>query len=127
MNDWLKGLLAAGAIGVGVYSCSYVAGNIHSRDAWMQGTVTSFGREGVLFHTYEGTLALGGEQRSESIKFSLDAQARNGENTESLVGLLLESLQSGDPVRLHAVQPLWSYPWRARSSLLVIEVEQHNE
>src|SRR3989344_6796094 len=82
-------------------------------DSYYTGNVVSFGKEGIIWQNYQGSLAIGGELRSVTGSFNLDNEARNGENIEELASKLYEALKTNKKVRVHGKQYLINWPWRS--------------
>ena len=96
-------------------------------DSYCVGTITSIGKEGFFWPSYEGTIAIGGEDRSVSQDFSLDNEARNGENIDSLAKQLYHALETRATVKLHETKPQINAVWRSLSPYHVDKVEIINK
>ena len=109
---WLRSLGLAATLVAGIYLPNKL-NNVIIEDSVYQGQVVSFGREGIIWKTYEGSFAIGGENRSSTGSFSLDEQARNGENVEELAKQLYKAAETKADVRIHGTRPLFCWPWRS--------------
>ncbi len=115
-------LISAGIL-IGITTASFRCNNITQKDSVYQGQVTGFGREGIIWKTYEGRFAIGGENRSERGAFSLDEQARNGENIEELAKQLYRAVETRANVRVYGKEPVSCYPWRSDTGYHITKVE----
>ncbi len=120
MVKYVRTILCAGVAVYGVYQG--IGNYVQTEESVYNGTVTSFGREGILFDTWEGKFAIGGQQRSIGGEFSLDEQM-DSVKTDGLVDKLNEAASSGDQVRVHGKGYLATWPWRADTTYLVDSVE----
>ena len=121
-RNWLiGGLMMIGCMG-GIKGCDAL-NNVIIEDSTYQGQVTNFGRDGLIWKTYEGDFAIGGEDRSVSRSFSLDEQARNGENIKELSEQLEDAVKTGKRVRVHGTEPLLCWPWRSFADYHIDKVE----
>tara|TARA_Y100000310_G_C20601096_1_gene773076 strand:+ start:175 stop:660 length:486 start_codon:yes stop_codon:yes gene_type:complete len=118
-KEWIiAGLVTTALIG----GCSKL-NNVITEDSVYQGQIVSFGREGVIWDTYEGYFAIGGEGRSVTGHFSLDEQARNGENTEELAEQLYKAVEEKSNVSIHGTKSFFCWPWRSSSNYHIDKVE----
>ena|SRR3989344_9612798 len=122
-RNYIIGGLAAIALTAGAAKLN----NVNVKDSVYQGQVVSFGREGLIWDTYEGSFALGGENRSSTGYFSLDEQARNGENIEELAKQLYKAVETKATVKVHGTKPAVCWPWRSSTNYHVDKVEFLNE
>lgn len=82
------------------------------------GVVQEFALTGTFFKTYEGKLATD----SGVLEFSLDSEARNGENLDDLLLKLNYAHENKVPVVLNAYRQAAAWPWRSGTGLHVQEV-----
>ncbi|MBS3172011.1 hypothetical protein J4438_00300 [Candidatus Woesearchaeota archaeon] len=89
------------------------------------GQVNKLSQGGVFWKTYEGTLALHGlsSQGANLWDFSIDRQARSGENVEQIATDIQRCLDSQELVKLTYKKPLAVWPWRANTEYLVQKIE----
>lgn len=87
------------------FICSFI---VYS-DGFQDGTITKLGKEGVIFKTYEGELAL---QRLNLWQFSI---------TDEKVVKELERVASGTRLRLYYTQNLNHLPWVSNTDFLVFK------
>jgi len=92
-------------------------------DSVYQGHVIDFGKKGLFWQTHEGSFALGGVNRSSTGWFSLDEEARNGEDTAELARLLTEAVETGKKVKVWGKRSLTCWPWRSGANYHVSKVE----
>jgi len=121
-KNWLiGGLVIIGCAGIGK-GCDTL-NNVIIEDSIYQGQVTNFGREGLIWKTYEGKFAIGGENRSVNGSFSLDEESRNGENIKELANLLEDAVKTSKRVRVHGTEPFTCWPWRSLNNYHIDKVE----
>ncbi|MCA9459141.1 MAG: hypothetical protein KC550_01175 [Nanoarchaeota archaeon] len=96
-------------------------------DSVYNGAITSFGRRGYVWDTFEGIWAYGGLNRSVNGYFSLDEQARNGENLEELSKQLTEFAKTGELVNIFVRGVGFSWPWRSSTGSHIYKVEKINK
>jgi len=118
-RNWIIGGLVVIAVTAGAAKLN----NVNIENSVYQGKIISFGREGLIWDTYEGSFALGGENRSSTGYFSLDEQARNGENIEELAKQLYKATETRATVRIHGTKPAVCWPWRSSANYHVDKVE----
>jgi len=117
-----RNLVIGGLAAVALFATGYLLNNKTVEEKIYQGQVVSFGEEGWVWTTYEGTLAMGGENRSVTGSFSLDRQARNGEDIEELARQLYHAQETRETVDLHVIRPASCWPWRSDSCYHVDKV-----
>ncbi len=93
------------------------------------GYVNKFSEEGRIWKTHEGTLAMQGFSYpgAELWNFSLDKQARNGEDIEKLKQDIEEYKDSNTLVKIEYLRPWKVWPWRARANNLVQKISSIEE
>ena len=125
----MKGKIITGIVALATVGtlAQFPLNNKVVEDSVYQGQVIDFGRKGFFWDTYEGSFALGGENRSKTGYFSLDEQARHGENIEELTEELTEAVNTGANVRVKARRVASSWPWRSKTQYLVYDVETIEE
>ena len=89
------------------------------------GKIHKISKKGVFFKTQEGSLALQGlsEQGANLWNFSIDRQARNGENADELAGKTREYLDSQETVKVHYKEPFKVWPWRGNTKYFIQKIE----
>lgn len=122
-----------GSIGLAVTltygGCQGIGNNIEYSEGVRAGMINKFSNKGLFWKTYEGQMALEGIVSGKNSvganvwNFSLDRQARNGENTEELAEKIRQSLETGTKVRVTYVEPLATWPWRSGTDYLIQNVE----
>ena len=101
-------LLGAVALGIAILpaSCGFLNGYEYSFGS-RAGVVNKISHKGMVWKTYEGEMALegivssGGNMGANTWEFSIDNQARHGENKEELARKLNEALESGQKVKIN--------------------------
>ena len=93
------------------------------------GMLNKVSKKGLLWKTYEGQMALegivssGGGMGANVWDFSIDNQARHGENIEGLANQLNQALDNGEKVKLNYIQVLGGWPWRGSTGHYVQSIE----
>lgn len=93
------------------------------------GTVNKLSHKGLIWKSWEGEMALEGiAKRGDNIganlwQFSIDNQARHGEDIAALQAQLDSAMRSGARVNIRYIQQLSSWPWRASTTYMVQSVE----
>ena len=93
------------------------------------GVINKFSKKGTFWKTYEGQIALEGIVSSGSHvganvwDFSLDNQARKGENIDGIAKQIQEYAESSTKVRIKYHEPWTAWPWRSSSNYHVQSVE----
>jgi|SRR3989344_6175576 len=93
------------------------------------GMINKVSEKGLFWKTYEGQIALEGITSGSGFvganvwDFSLDRQARHGENTQELAKKMRGYLQSGTKVKVTYVEPFATWPWRSGTDYLIQTVE----
>jgi|SRR3989338_500614 len=89
------------------------------------GQINKFSKKGVIWKTYEGTLALQGlsNQGANLWDFSIDRQARQGENVEKLAEDVQKYLDSQELVKVTYKEPWATWPWRSDTDYLIQKIE----
>ena len=124
---WVRTLALTGALIWGVYQG--IGNNIEYSRGEMTGMINKVSEKGLLWKTYEGQLALEGiVSRDNSVganvwNFSLDRQARRGEDTQKIVTELQGFMRDGTKVVVAYNQPFAAWPWRSKTRHLIQRVE----
>ena len=117
---------AVAALGLLVGGCEWMNGVDYS-DGNRVGVVVKLSRKGVLWKTWEGVVAVGGGDgqvfSALTHSFSVDRQARHGEDVEALQRALDEAATRGTRVKIRYVEALFSWPWRGETDYFVQSVE----
>ena len=127
LGRWARTLFLAGVLIGG--GCQGIGNNIKYSQGQRVGVINKVSEKGLFWKTKEGQLSLEGrtstgEQTGAGIwNFSLDNQARHGENTDSLYALIEQYMEEGKRVKITYTQPLTTWPWRAETTYLVQSVE----
>ena len=126
MNKMIKTLGIAGLVSCAALAIAKVGSKLNDvqvKDSVYQGQVISFGREGYIWQTYEGSFALGGENRSSTGYFSLDEESRNGENIANLAKQIYHATETKKNVRVHGTKQAFCWPWRSSTGYHVDKIE----
>ena len=127
VKKYTRTLFCAGAIGWGAYQG--VGNNVEYSRGERTGMINKVSQKGLFWTTYEGQMALegivsGNQAMGANVwDFSLDRQARNGEDTQEIVKNLREYMQNGTKVKVTYVEPLATWPWRSGTDYLIQAVE----
>ena len=127
VKRYARTLLCAGAILWGTYEG--IANNVEYSKGERTGMINEMSEKGLFWKTYEGQMALEGiVSGNNSVganvwDFSLDRQAKHGENTQELAKKLQEYLRNGTKVRVSYVEPIATWPWRSGTDYLIQSVE----
>ena len=92
------------------------------------GVINKVSEKGYFWKTWEGQMALEGLVAEKSVganlwDFSIDNQARRGENSNELVAKLQEALDSGKRVKVKYVEAGAPWPTRGETSYYIQGVE----
>ncbi len=97
------------------------------------GMINKVSRKGLFWKTYEGQMAgqmalegivSGGQSMGANVwDFSIDDQARNGEDIDGLTKVLQENLEAGNKVKVKYREVLWGWPWRGSTEHYIQSVE----
>ncbi|MBN2420768.1 hypothetical protein JXB27_00655 [Candidatus Woesearchaeota archaeon] len=121
--SWKRTLITVGILAaISTKGCVALDNKVTGENV-CQGQVTSFGRTGLIWPTYEGTFAIGGENRSESGFFSLDEKARHGENLQELAAQLTKAVETRSNVRVYERTVAWPLPWNSKQFSRLYKVE----
>ena len=125
---WMRSLALAGAILFGSYEAVNLGNNIEYSRGERTGMINKVSEKGLFWKTNENQMALEGivsENNTAGANvwdFSLDREARHGENTQELVTKLREYMQNGTKVKVTYVQPLLTWPWRSETHYLIQDI-----
>jgi len=128
---WARSIVLAGAVLWGVYQG--IGNNIEYATGEKIGMINKIGDKGLFWKTYEGQMALEGVVSGDNAiganvwNFSLDRQARHGENTQELLRKIREYSRSSTKVILSYKQPFTTWPWRSETDYLIQDVEPTNK
>lgn len=118
----------ATTIGGCVGGCEYLNNYEYSHGA-RTGMVNKMSKKGLIWKTYEGQMALEGITSSGSYAganvwdFSLDRQARHGENIDELARSLNDALDSGEKVKVKYIEIIKPWPWRGSTGYFIQDVQ----
>ena len=92
------------------------------------GVINKVSEKGYLWKTWEGQMALEGLVAGKSVganlwDFSIDDQARRGENSNELVAKLQEALDSGKRVKIKYVEAGARWSTRGATSYYIQNIE----
>ncbi len=94
------------------------------------GVITKFSRKGIFFKTWEGEMNLGGVTAGPGgdvvpniWRFSIDENAKRGEEIDKLAKLVQDAQETGARMKVHYEQELLVAPWRADEEYLLQSVE----
>lgn len=116
------GLALVAALGYGVNSCAHM----NYSNGGRVGVVNKFSSKGIIFKTYEGTLALEGQQLKEW-RFSVDVKGNGGKSLEDLAQEIQTALDSGKKVKLSYVQPFKKWIWEGETEYSVVDIDPIQE
>ncbi len=126
----LKAFISAGAgVSLLVVAGCNIGNNIEYSNGGRVGVINKFTKKGLIWKTYEGEMALegivssGGAMGANIWQFSLDNQARHGENIGELANKIDDYLKGGAKVRIDYVEPWTAWPWRSGTDYLVQKIE----
>lgn len=121
-------LAIAATVGGCTGGCSML-NNYEYSSGTRAGMINKISKKGLIWKTYEGQMALegivssGGNMGANVWDFSIDNQARHGENVEELAKKLNEALESGQKVKIEYVQVIGGWPWRGSTGHYVQSVK----
>lgn len=122
------GLTTVAAILLKVGSCGLLNSYEYSSGS-RAGVVNKVSKKGLIWKTYEGQMALegvvssGGSVGANVWDFSIDNQARHGENVSELAEKLNDALDSGKKVKIKYTQVIGGWPWRGSTGHYVQSIE----
>lgn len=121
----LAGSLISGTIG-GIGSCT---NNRINSEGSRVGQINKFSEKGIFYKSYEGTLALQGlsNQGANLWNFSIDREARNGEDIKELSQTIQKYLDSQELVKITYKEPICVWSWRAETAYLIQKIEPIKE
>lgn len=128
---WARTVALAGTLIWGTYQG--IGNNLQYSDGIRTGMVNKFSSKGLIWKTYEGQMALegivsnGNSSGANVWDFSIDRQARHGENGAELARKIREYLESGTKVKVTYTEPLSTWPWRSSTDYLIQNVEPVNK
>lgn len=124
---WGRSLVLASAMIWGAYQG--IANRIEYSHGERTGMINKVSKKGLFWKTYEGQMALEGIVSGDNSvganvwDFSIDRQARHGEDTSEIAARLQEYLRNGTKVRITYVEPVATWPWRSETDYLIQKVE----
>ena len=127
LKRYARTLFCAGSILFGTYQG--IGNNIEYSEGIRTGMINKLSEKGLFWKTYEGQMALEGiVSGNNSVganvwDFSLDRQARHGENPKELAEKIRQYLETGTKVKVNYVEPLATWPWRSGTDYLIQSVE----
>ncbi|MBI4440687.1 hypothetical protein HY639_00825 [Candidatus Woesearchaeota archaeon] len=127
LGRWARTLGLAAALGWGTFQG--VGNDYVYSEGIRTGMINKFSHRGVVWKTYEGEMALegiasrGNYTGANVWRFSLDNQARHGENVDDLAQKIRTSLEANQKVKVSYIEPLTTWPWRSETDYLVVKVE----
>ncbi len=107
----------------------YFLNNYEYSSGSRAGVVNKISKKGLIWKTYESQIALEGIVSGDTgvganiWDFSLDNQARHGENIEEIAKKLSEALESGQKFKVKYIQVLGGWPWRGSTGHYAQSVE----
>ena len=116
------GLALLAGLSYGVDSCAHM----NYSNGGRVGVVNKFSSKGFIFKTYEGTLALEGQQLKEW-RFSVDTKGNGGKSLEDLAQEIQTALDSGKTVKLSYVQPFKKWLWEGETEYSVVDIDPIQE
>ncbi len=124
-------LVLAATLGFGAFLGYKTIGNsIDYSQGTRVGVINKLSEKGLIssWKTYEGEMALeglvGGQRIGANLwHFSLDKEARHGENTSELLEKLRQYQEAGVSVKVDYIEQLATWPWRGSTSYFVQNVE----
>ncbi len=124
---WIRSLFLASVLLYGTYQG--IGNTIDYSRGQKTGMINKVSETGLFWKTYEGQMALegivsGSLTTSANVwDFSLDRQARHGENTQELVTKLRESMQNETKVMITYTEQFTTWPWRSGTNYFIQNVE----
>ena len=128
-------IATAGALVISllVGGCGSQLNNWEYSEGKRTGMINKVSKKGLFWQTYEGQMALegivsNGQSSGANVwDFSIDSQARHGENTEDIAKKLNEAFESGKKVKISYREVAKSWPWRGETDYFVQKVEYMDE
>ncbi|MFH1065391.1 MAG: hypothetical protein V1734_02695 [Nanoarchaeota archaeon] len=120
---------AALIYGIGWGACNAVGNSVEYSHGERTGMINKVSEKGLIWETYEGQMALegivsgNGSSGANVWDFSLDRQAKHGENTGELVQKLRDYMRAGQKVKVEYIEQLSTWPWRSETDYLIQSVE----
>lgn len=93
------------------------------------GMVTTFAKEGYVWKTWEGQLAMeglmsdGSHSHANVWYFSVDSQGRHGEDVDGLAKVIADLVAKGGKVRVRYLETFSGWTWRGETKCYVQSVE----
>lgn len=91
-----------------------MVGGYEYSDGFRDGQLQKFSKKGLIWHTWEGELALPGFQ-SEAFSFTV---------SDNTVAEQLNNTKPGVHLRLHYKQKLVALPWNGSTTYFIWKIEQ---
>ena len=135
MNDFLPSWIVKTFLGTMLGATLFwgvgqgIGNNIEYSQGQRVGVINKISERGLIWKTKEGQLSLEGitstgQPTGAGIwNFSLDRQARHGENTGSIYSLIGQHMEDGKRVKITYIEQFSTWPWRASTTYLVQSVE----
>jgi len=130
-RSWARNIIVTGLLAYG--GCQAIGNNIEYSQGIRTGMINKISEKGLFWKTYEGQMALEGIVSGKNSvganvwDFSLDRQARQGENPKELAEQIREYLETGTKVKVTYKEPLATWPWRSGTDYPVQKVEPIKE
>ena len=127
VKKYAKTLVCVSAILWGSYQG--IGNNLCYSHGERTGMINKVSENGLFWKTSEGQMALEGIVSGHNFvcanvwDFSLDRQARHGEDVKKIAAKLQEYMQAGTKVRVTYTEPLATWPWRSETGYLIQNVE----
>lgn len=128
---WIRTLALGGALIWATLWGGYnlLGNNINFGEGVRTGMINKVSKKGLIWKTNEAQMALEGIVSDKGNvganvwDFSLDNEARHGENIDELSRKLREYCESGTKVKIKYVQQFSTWPWRSETNYLAQSVE----
>ena len=128
---WARTLAVSGIMLWGGYQS--IGNNIDYSKGMRTGMINKFSERGLFWKTYEGQMALEGIVSGKNYvganvwDFSLDRQAKHGENIVELTEKIRNYLEKGNKVKVDYIEQFDTWPWRSETNYLIQNVERVKE
>ena len=131
IGRWARSVVLAGALAGALVWAGYqgIGNGIEYSQGTRTGMINKISEKGLFWKTYEGQIALEGiVSGNNSVganvwDFSLDRQARHGENPKELTEKIRGYLETGTKVKVTYIEPMATWPWRSETDYLIQSVE----